>query len=111
MPKNLYPNTSSVRLALTVCLLALPAFFPQHAAANRNLSNATRTDFVKANPCPATGESELACPSYGIGYATPLCAGGSDDISNMQWQRVEEAKEKDRLAQQQCKIETRETEP
>lgn len=32
---------------------------------------------------------------YIIDHITPLCAGGADKVSNMQWQSVEEAREKD----------------
>jgi hypothetical protein len=96
-------------LALSLCLIALPALFPPPAAARRNQSNLTRADFARATPCPATGKTGQPCPGYGIGYAIPLCAGGPDDISNMQWQRLEEAQEKDRRDRQLCKMESRET--
>lgn len=100
-----------MKLALLIFLFAVPAVFPRNAVARRNLSNTARIEFIKANPCPATDKTDLSCPGYTLGYAIPLCAGGSDDISNMQWQRIEEAKDKDNQARQQCKIETRETEP
>lgn len=110
MPKTTKRRSSRAILALSLVLLALPAVLPQTAAARRNLSNLTRTDFIKANPCPATDKTGLPCPGYGIGYAIPLCAGGPDDISNMQWQRIEDAKEKDKRERQLCKVESRETE-
>jgi hypothetical protein len=111
MPKIIKSRSARALIALNLGLLALPAFFPQLAEARRNGSHASRTEFVRTHPCPATDKTGGACPGYGIAYAIPLCAGGPDDISNMQWQRLEEAKEKDRQARQQCKIETRESEP
>jgi hypothetical protein len=110
MPKTSKFTSSHGIIALSLGLLALPAFFPQIAEARRNGSYANRTEFIRTHPCPATDKTGGACPGYGIAYATPLCAGGPDDISNMQWQRLEEAKEKERQARQQCKIEMRETE-
>ncbi len=55
-----------------------------------------RALFVKKHPCPATGKSRGACPGYVVDHTTPLCAGGRDHPSNMQWQTVKEAKIKDR---------------
>jgi len=40
---------------------------------------------------------------YGKDHIVPLCAGGADSPSNMQWQTVEEAKIKDREERAQCK--------
>ena len=94
---------------LAVCLFSTTAFLSPTADARRNQSNASRLEFARQNPCPSTGNPALPCPGYIMDFATPLCAGGSDDISNMRWQIVEDAKEKEKRERQQCKIETRET--
>lgn len=65
-------------------------------------SAAARGAFVKAHPCPATGKAGR-CPGYVVDHIVPLCAGGADASSNMQWQTVAEAKVKDRLERQQCR--------
>lgn len=59
-------------------------------------SSAARTEFKKLHPCPATGSSTGACPGYVIDHIVPLANGGPDAPSNMQWQTIAEAKEKDR---------------
>jgi hypothetical protein len=43
------------------------------------------------------------CPGYVIDHITPLCAGGADRWSNMQWQTVEEAKVKDHEERKLCR--------
>lgn len=52
--------------------------------------------FKRSHPCPSTGRSGGACPGYVIDHVRALKHGGADDPSNMQWQTVEQAKEKDK---------------
>lgn len=62
-----------------------------------------RSAFVKIHPCPATGKPRGPCPGYVVDHIKPLCAGGRDHPSNMQWQTVKEAKVKDRQERKMCK--------
>jgi hypothetical protein len=62
-----------------------------------------RAAFMQSHPCPSTGKTKGHCPGYVVDHVKPLCAGGPDRPSNMQWQTVEEAKDKDRRERQQCK--------
>lgn len=62
-------------LLLLVVALGIPA-------AER--SRVARAEFVRANPCPATG-AKGACPGWEVDHRIPLCAGGLDHPSNMQW--------------------------
>jgi len=42
--------------------------------------------FRAANPCPATGKATGACPGWVVDHIKPLCAGGADRPTDMQWQ-------------------------
>lgn len=66
-------------------------------------SSKARARFMHANPCPATGKTRGACKGYIVDHITPLCAGGVDAPSNMQWQTVADARAKDKIERQQCK--------
>jgi len=52
--------------------------------------------FKKMQPCPSTAKSFGPCPGYIIDHIIPLKRSGLDDPSNMQWQTIEESKEKDK---------------
>jgi len=66
-------------------------------------SSAARAEFQRQNPCPATGKSRGPCPGFVADHLKPLCAGGADHPSNMQWQAVEAAKVKDREERRGCR--------
>ena len=66
-------------------------------------SKAERAAFLRANPCPVTGKARGACPGYVVDHIRPLCAGGPDQPSNMQWQTVAAAKIKDRDEWRECR--------
>lgn len=66
-------------------------------------SVAAKTAFVRANSCPATGATKGSCPGYVVDHIEPLCAGGADAPSNMQWQTLKDSKVKDRKEWAQCR--------
>ena len=85
----------------SLCLVLALALVAGTVAAPR--SKAARTDFIRSHPCPATGQTRGACPGFVVDHVDPLCAGGPDEASNMQWQSVDAAKAKDRLEVQRCR--------
>lgn len=67
-------------------------------------SSAAVAQFKRTNPCPATGAQRGGCPGYVVDHVVPLCAGGADSPSNMQWQSKAEAAAKDADERRQCRV-------
>lgn len=77
--------------------IAAVVFVPASALAKQHRSAAAIYQFKKQ-----TGYLD-GRPGYIIDHVVPLCAGGADDPSNMQWQTIEEANKKDRLERLECR--------
>lgn len=60
--------------------------------------------FRAENPCPATGKTRGACPGWVVDHRIPLCAGGKDAPSNMQWQDKRASYQKDYLERWICRL-------
>ena len=58
--------------------------------------------FAKRHPCPASGKVQATCPGYVVSYVKPLCAGGVDRVSNMQWRTIADAKKQEREDRKVC---------
>lgn len=54
-----------------------------------------RKIFLSQNPCPSTGKNKGACLGYVVDHIVPIKRGGGDHPYNMQWQTVQDGKEKD----------------
>jgi 5-methylcytosine-specific restriction endonuclease McrA len=65
-------------------------------------STTVRRQFQRENPCPATGLPIGACPDYQVDHLVPLACGGVDEVGNMQWQTIAEARAKDRVERSGC---------
>lgn len=83
-------------------VLAMALLTAGTADARIHRSAAARAEFQRENPCPGTGERRGSCPGYIVDHVEPLCAGGADNPSNMQWQTVADAKAKDREERRMC---------
>lgn len=83
------------------CLLAALSLSCAHAAAHRDLRE--RAAFQREHPCPSTGRHRGACPGYVVDHIEPLCAGGPDRRTNMQWQSSNDALAKDRWENRLCR--------
>lgn len=79
------------------------AMLASDADARQIRSTAQRSDFQREHPCPSTGARRGGCPGYVVDHVQPLCAGGADHPSNMQWQTVEDGRRKDRLEKRSCR--------
>lgn len=53
-------------------------------------------------PCPSTGEVGKRCPGWVVDHKIPLCACGRDEVSNLQYQTIADAKAKDRVERKLC---------
>jgi len=80
----------------------LAASFAACAVGAAQRSHTARADFQRSHPCPSTGQPRGACPNFVVDHIKPLCAGGADHPSNMQWQTVADAKVKDREERRGC---------
>lgn len=92
-----------LKRSITIAFLAasLAGFAPAADTAARSAK--ARAEFKRLHHCPATDRSRGACPGYVIDHVVPLCAGGADRPSNMQWQTISEGKAKDRIERQECR--------
>ena len=74
-----------------------PRAYASPNARGRTLRNRTARDrFMHSTGYPR------GRPGYVVDHVMPLCAGGADAPSNMQWQTVEAAKVKDRQERAMC---------
>ena len=85
-----------------VAAVLLATLLPSASLASSHRDPHQRAAFMKAHPCPANGKTRGACPGYVVDHIKPLCAGGRDHPSNMQWQTREEARVKDREERKMC---------
>ena len=84
------------------CFAALAAIaLPCGAADSRSFR--AEVLFRLENPCPATGETRGECKGYVIDRVIPLACGGAEEPSNMQWQTIAQAREKDRWEKIGCR--------
>jgi hypothetical protein len=81
------------KLLLWLAVLGL-AVAPAVARTQRNPE--VPRQFQRSHPCPSTGRTTGACPGYVRDHIVPLCKGGPDSPSNMQWQTVRDGKAKDK---------------
>ena len=63
--------------------------------AKQHRSYKAKVEFKQTHPCPANGNTKGMCPGYIIDHVIALKRGGEDEPSNMQWQTIDDAKQKD----------------
>lgn len=62
--------------------------------------------FRAEHPCPSTGLKRGACPGWDVDHVVPLCAGGADRPSNLQWLSKEDHKWKTFVDVRECRRST-----
>lgn len=92
---NLQKCKNPLVAGLVLCLAA--------SAFGAERSSAQRRAFMKENPCPSTGKRSGSCPGNVVDHRMPICAGGEDHPSNMQWQATTEALRKDADERRLCR--------
>lgn len=60
--------------------------------------------FRATHICPVTNTLTTHCPGYVVDHIIPLCAGGPDHPSNMQYQELRESYIKDIQERKQCRL-------
>jgi hypothetical protein len=93
---------NSAPIILLVAATAL--CFAGGTEAKQSRSHAAKAEFKRLQLCPSTGQQRGPCPGWIIDHVTPLCAGGKDHSSNMQWQTIVEAKAKDKDERRLCRV-------
>jgi pilus assembly protein FimV len=59
-------------------------------------------EFKKSHPCPVHG-ARKSCSGYAVVHIVPICAGGADVPTNMQWLTVKAAIRKERADRERCR--------
>ena len=77
-------QTKWPRNRLSLALLA-SSFWLLCASEAAPRSRQVRAEFHRLVPCPSTGAHRGACPGFEIDHIHALCAGGKDDLENLQW--------------------------
>jgi hypothetical protein len=84
-------------------LIAAVSIATSPAGAEPLRSRAVRAEFVRLNPCPATGATRGACPGWQVDHREALICGGRDELGNLQWLTVAEHREKTRVEVKLCR--------
>lgn len=90
---------------LGVSLIGISFFIPIASDAHQSRikrSSAARAEFMRLNPCPANGKKRGPCHGYIVDHIYALACGGADRPDNMQWQTIDEAREKDKWERKSC---------
>lgn len=96
-------------MALRAILCLAAAFLAVPAEARTPRDRAQVRAFRAENPCPATGLKRGACPNFQVDHRIPLCAGGPDRPSNMQWITKEDHRFKTLVDVRECRRQTSKT--
>lgn len=91
------------RLIIVLVYVSAVHTVPSIAAALDTRSLKAEALFRLANPCPITGVSNGPCKGYVIDRVIPVVCGGVEESTNMQWQTLAAAREKDKWERIGCR--------
>jgi hypothetical protein len=89
-------------LKLAIALMSMAMGVPTMARIPR--SSAVVHQFKAGNPCPVNGATRGPCNGWEVDHVIPLCAGGPDTSSNLQWLRKEDHRQKTKVDVLQCRL-------
>jgi hypothetical protein len=102
LPARLARHTQRALLAAAVGVLVL-AWPSVGICGGSKRSLAIRAEFKRHEPCPATGRARGPCVGFEVDHAVPLCLGGPDIVSNLQWLTIEAHRHKTRRDVELCR--------
>ena len=86
-------------------ILAVLLAFSLSAVAGVKRSRHEVMKFKLSTACPSTKLKRAGpCPGHEVDHIIPLCAGGADNVENMQWLAVETHKVKTKKDVKHCAI-------
>jgi hypothetical protein len=99
-----FDRVKVVFVVVAVALVAVARGAPTPGGNSATRSAKTVTAFKKAYPPPAfcTTGGKYDGKKCEIDHAFPLCAGGPDEVWNLQYQRRSDAAKKDKLEKSLC---------
>jgi 5-methylcytosine-specific restriction endonuclease McrA len=86
-----------------VCIATAVSVLSAGAESREQRSRLVISEFKRQHPCPATNSTHGPCPGWEVDHILPLCDGGKDHVSNLQWLTVEEHKIKSRSDTLACR--------
>lgn len=81
------------KIALLVFAFTISTINNVEAKTHRSYQ--AKAEFKRQHPCPANNLTRGPCSGYIIDHIIALKRGGEDSPNNMQWQTVDDAKQKD----------------
>lgn len=103
-PPTAAKQTNPPRLAALLLAVLITASSTANA---RSAAQVNR--FRQLAPCPVTGLSKGTCPGWQVDHITPLCAGGADHPSNLQWITLADHRFKTFIDVRECRKRRRHT--
>jgi hypothetical protein len=80
-----------IKIFLVLLTMSWTLSFSLGVDAKATWSKEVLRRFQRLHPCPSTGSHTGRCPGWEKNHIIPLCNGGPDMVSNLQWIASDEA--------------------